>query len=300
MVTPVGVMQTRRLPGSGAGPAPGSPGARCEGHARRAHRSLDALQAADVSRLGVGTIRRLLAAVARRALAQSGCTRATGRLLDPLETCFRASATDGTLSLVLGFESADHPLQAWMMRALELVRDHGASSTPMPSRDRWRRKPRRAPQRRRRAWREPSCACPTARPGRGTRHDHGHLRDGRSPGIASSLSIASVKRRGGPLRAQRASRRCCPAASRTFTQTGRAVLHAGVTRHGRRQRGRCTVAWRENQAGRERSRWSRTAARSPITTPSAAITAAVTSARYRASNRAMLAAAKRVAARRAS
>ena len=27
--------------------------------------------------------------------------------------------------LVLGFESADHPLQAWMARALELVREHG-------------------------------------------------------------------------------------------------------------------------------------------------------------------------------
>jgi len=28
---------------------------------------------------------------------------------------------------VLGFESADHPLQAWMTRALELVSDHGGS-----------------------------------------------------------------------------------------------------------------------------------------------------------------------------
>ena len=27
--------------------------------------------------------------------------------------------------LVLGFESADHPLDAWMARALELVADHG-------------------------------------------------------------------------------------------------------------------------------------------------------------------------------
>ena len=29
--------------------------------------------------------------------------------------------------LVLAFESADHALQAWMARALELVADHGGS-----------------------------------------------------------------------------------------------------------------------------------------------------------------------------
>ena len=37
-----------------------------------------------------------------------------------------AGVGDGTHAiLILAFESADHPLQAWMSRALEMVRDHG-------------------------------------------------------------------------------------------------------------------------------------------------------------------------------
>ena len=35
-------------------------------------------------------------------------------------------AGDGSMSLmVLGFESADHPADAWMARALEIVDEHG-------------------------------------------------------------------------------------------------------------------------------------------------------------------------------
>jgi alkyldihydroxyacetonephosphate synthase len=49
------------------------------------------------------------------------------RLLDPLETVFAGVGDGSTAILVLGFESADHPLQAWMTRALELVSDHGGS-----------------------------------------------------------------------------------------------------------------------------------------------------------------------------
>jgi alkyldihydroxyacetonephosphate synthase len=60
-----------------------------------------------------------------RALAQSGLNPANCRLLDPLETVFSGVGDGRFAILVLGFESADHPLNAWMERALELVREHG-------------------------------------------------------------------------------------------------------------------------------------------------------------------------------
>jgi alkyldihydroxyacetonephosphate synthase len=62
-----------------------------------------------------------------RALAQSGLNPSNCRLLDPLETVFSGVGDGRHAILVLGFESADHPLDAWLDRALELVRDHGGS-----------------------------------------------------------------------------------------------------------------------------------------------------------------------------
>jgi alkyldihydroxyacetonephosphate synthase len=60
-----------------------------------------------------------------RSLSQSGLNPSNCRLLDPLETIFSGVGDGRSAVLVLAFESADHPLDAWMARALELVRDHG-------------------------------------------------------------------------------------------------------------------------------------------------------------------------------
>ncbi len=62
-----------------------------------------------------------------RALAQSGLNPSNCRLLDPMETVFSGVGDGSHAVLVLGFESADHRVQAGMERALELVRDHGGS-----------------------------------------------------------------------------------------------------------------------------------------------------------------------------
>src|SRR5207342_1914699 len=40
---------------------------------------------------------------------------------------------DGTSVLLIGFESADHPLGAWLARAVELARDHGGEIVSGPS-----------------------------------------------------------------------------------------------------------------------------------------------------------------------
>jgi alkyldihydroxyacetonephosphate synthase len=63
-------------------------------------------------------------AEAVRALAQSGLHPSNCRLLDGDEAALTGAAPDGRALLVLGFESADHPLDAWTRRALELCRDH--------------------------------------------------------------------------------------------------------------------------------------------------------------------------------
>lgn len=127
LVTPAGVMQTRRLPGSGAGPAAdrlvigseGTLGVITEAwlrlQATPRFRASASIQFDDFQR-GVACA---------RALAQSGLNPSNCRLLDPLETVFSGVGDGRSAVLVLAFESADHPLQAWMTRALELVGDHG-------------------------------------------------------------------------------------------------------------------------------------------------------------------------------
>jgi alkyldihydroxyacetonephosphate synthase len=64
---------------------------------------------------------------ATRAVAQSGLFPTNCRLLDPAESLTSAGIDDGTALLVLGFESADHPVEPWIARAVELARDHGGS-----------------------------------------------------------------------------------------------------------------------------------------------------------------------------
>jgi alkyldihydroxyacetonephosphate synthase len=67
------------------------------------------------------------AAAAVRALTQSALYPTNCRLLDPLEARGNMVGDGSAAILVLGFESADHPLDAWMSRALELVSDHGGT-----------------------------------------------------------------------------------------------------------------------------------------------------------------------------
>ena len=62
-------------------------------------------------------------------------------MLDPGEAGLTGAAAEGRALLVLGFESADHPLDAWMGRAAELCRDHGGEVSEErrdPAADTWR------------------------------------------------------------------------------------------------------------------------------------------------------------------
>jgi alkyldihydroxyacetonephosphate synthase len=127
VVTPSGVAESRRLPGSGAGPSPdrlflGSEGilgviteAWMRLHERPRWRASASVHFADYER----------AVAATRAIAQAALYPANCRLLDPMEALLNAGTPTTGGVLVLGFESADHPVSSSMERALELCRDSG-------------------------------------------------------------------------------------------------------------------------------------------------------------------------------
>jgi alkyldihydroxyacetonephosphate synthase len=129
MVTPCGITESRRLPGSGAGPSPdrlvlgseGTLGIITEAWMRVQDR------VRFKSSAGVRFTSYEDAVAATRAVSQSGLFPTNCRLLDSSEALIAAGVQDGTSLLVLGFESADHPVDAWMARAAELCQDHGGT-----------------------------------------------------------------------------------------------------------------------------------------------------------------------------
>ena len=137
VVTPQGLLETRRLPGSGAGPSPDRLFIGSEGVLGVITEAWMRLQDRPRFRAG-GAVRFadfLTAARAVRAIAQTGLYPANCRILDPQEAQ-NTGAGDGTAAiLVLAFESADHPLEAWMGRALECCADFGGSPEGAPAAD---------------------------------------------------------------------------------------------------------------------------------------------------------------------
>lgn len=127
VVTPAGVLESRRLPSSGAGPScdrmfVGSEGALgivteawIRLHRKPKFRASTTVRFKDFHQ----------AVDAVRAISQSGLYPANCRLVEAAEAKF-TEAGDGTRDLlVLSFESADHPIDPWMKRALELCADYG-------------------------------------------------------------------------------------------------------------------------------------------------------------------------------
>ena len=135
MVTGAGVMQTRRLPASGAGPSPerlvlGSEGAL--GVITEAWMRVQARPRWRAS-ASVHFEHFAVAMECARAIAQSGLFPANCRVLDAREALLNRVAFDGTSVVLLAFESADHPLQAWMDRALGIA-IHAGGACPKGAR----------------------------------------------------------------------------------------------------------------------------------------------------------------------
>lgn len=131
-VTPGGVLESRRLPGSGAGPSPdrlligseGALGVITEAWLRLQDRPTFRAAAA------IAFDDFLAGARAVRAIAQAGLYPSNLRLVDADECRANGINDGGWALLVVAFESADHPVDAWQARALELVQDHGGRVLP--------------------------------------------------------------------------------------------------------------------------------------------------------------------------
>lgn len=129
VVTPAGPVESRRLPGSGAGPSPdrmfvgseGSLGVITEAWMRLQDRPRFRASAA------VTFAEFATAVEAVRVLSQSGLNPSNLRLLDANEALTSGAGNGAENVLIVGFESADHQLDAWMERAVEICREHGGT-----------------------------------------------------------------------------------------------------------------------------------------------------------------------------
>jgi alkyldihydroxyacetonephosphate synthase len=129
VVTPRGMLETRRLPASGAGPSPERLFCGSEGVLGVITGAWMRLQDRPSFRTRAAFLfnRFSSAADAARNLAQSGLFPTNCRVLDPTEAEL-SGVGDGTESiLIVGFESADHDLQAWSARAAEICRECGGA-----------------------------------------------------------------------------------------------------------------------------------------------------------------------------
>src|SRR5436305_12191128 len=125
VVTPTGVVESRRLPGSGAGPSSDRMFLGSEGILGIITEAWMRVQDRVRFKASAGVHFSTFAAGADavRAVAQAGLYPTNCRLLDPGEAMLSAGVTDGAAPLVLGFESADHAGDAWIARAVECSTD---------------------------------------------------------------------------------------------------------------------------------------------------------------------------------
>jgi len=128
-ITPAGVWESRRLPGSGAGVSPDRMLAGSEGALGVITQAWVRVQPRPSHRISAGVRfeRFLDGAECVRALAQSGLSPANCRLIDAHEARTTMAGDGSHALLVLGFESTDHPVREAMSRALAICTEHGGA-----------------------------------------------------------------------------------------------------------------------------------------------------------------------------
>jgi alkyldihydroxyacetonephosphate synthase len=125
-VTLAGEWESRRLPGSGAGPSPdrmligseGILGVIVDAWVRVRERPTEKVSC------GIAFEDFAVAAEAVREISQSGLNPSNCRLLDPAESEVTSAGPPGKALLVLGFESAHVPVEGRMSLALDICRSH--------------------------------------------------------------------------------------------------------------------------------------------------------------------------------
>ena len=127
MVTPKGVIESRRLPGSGAGPSPDRIVIGSEGVLGIITEAWMRLQERPQFRASCPVVfdDYEKALKATRLISQSALFPSNCRLLDAKEALFNGAGDGSKHLLILSFESADHEVDTWLNRALEIVSDVG-------------------------------------------------------------------------------------------------------------------------------------------------------------------------------
>ena len=134
-ITPRGTWESRRLPGSGAGPSPdrlligseGILGAISEAWVRvRPRPEFKASCGVEFGEFMAG-------ARAVREISQSGLYPSNCRLLDASEAELTGAGNGEANLLILGFESAHHPVDSALDAALEIARSHGGVPNSPPT-----------------------------------------------------------------------------------------------------------------------------------------------------------------------
>lgn len=134
VVTPQGIVQTRRLPADGAGVSAERLFIGSEGTLGVITEAWMRLQDRPTYRASVSFTFKSFenAWQATRSVAQSGLWPANCRLLNPVEALLSGAGDGNESILIVSFESADHPVEPWMSRAAEIVGSYGGvASSPV-------------------------------------------------------------------------------------------------------------------------------------------------------------------------
>ncbi len=126
-MTMEGEWESRRLPGSGAGPSPDRALIGSEGILAVIVDAWVRVRERPSFKLSCGVAFDDFAAGAEavREIAQSGLNPSNCRLLDAVESETTSAGPPGKALLVLGFESSHHPMDEPMAIAIEAARAHG-------------------------------------------------------------------------------------------------------------------------------------------------------------------------------
>ena len=277
MVTPSGVFETRRLPASGAGPAPDRLVLGSEGILGVIVEAWMRVRPRPRFRASASVRYDDFAAAVRgaRAVAQAGLYPSNCRLLNPREAMLSGVPADGGAVLLLAFESADHGVRPWIERAVAVAAAEGGVCAGVKDKTDERGGDASAE-----AWRQAFIDAPylqSALVSLGIIADTfetactwtGSTRYTRA---CVATSRARCERRAGAARSRAASRTSTPTARPRTSRSSRRVARARSSRSGPPS---SAPRW---------TRWSPRARRSRTTTPSGACIARATSGRCRRSS----------------
>ncbi len=132
LITPGGVIESRPLPGSGAGPSADRMVCGSEGVFGILSEAWLRLQQRPTwrSSASIRFDNMMAATAAVREISQAGLYPSNCRVLDEMEVVLNRVADEACALLVLGFESAHHSVNHWMQLAIEIVERHGGRVGP--------------------------------------------------------------------------------------------------------------------------------------------------------------------------